>query len=375
MKMKLFISWSGERSRAVAEALRGWIPDVIQAVQPWMSSEDIDPGSRWSTEINKEMETTKFGIVCITPENLDSAWLLFESGALAKTIESTFVCPYLIGLDSKSLKGPLNQFQAVQAHQDDTYALIRSINQCLGEYSLPEDKLRRSFERWWPDLEMSLQKLPEPAGDPRHISFLASPLGLEGVYQTRGAALENFVGYLRTEIERSHQGEPSRIWIVSSSCRGFLMMAMEHFDGQGIIDQIASHKCDFRMLMTDPAMADFRAKQESRNKGDIQTEIRNGITRMKNAGIERKCIKYYPGTPTVFAIATTDRMLLNPYPYERESQRCFSLIVHKTNNTEDIYHQYMDAHFEKPWKRGKEIPLTDWSRPSTRSQRRRSGQR
>ncbi|HEX8068660.1 MAG TPA: toll/interleukin-1 receptor domain-containing protein [Pyrinomonadaceae bacterium] len=358
--MKLFISWSGVRSKAVAEALRGWIPDVIHAVQPWMSSEDIDPGARWSAEIDKGLDATKFGIICVTPENIDTPWILFEAGALAKAIADTSVCPYLVGLDYTSLRGPLAQFQAAQARRDDTYALVRTINQCLGEDALSEDRLRRSFERWWPDLEAVLENLPEPASDASPISLLASPLGLEGVYQTRGAALENFAGSLNAEIDKAQQGKPARIWIVSSSCRGFLTAAIERFDGQGMIDQIANTPCDFRILMTDPDMADFRAEQEGRAQGAIQTEIRAGIAMLKYAGIKRENLKYYPGTPTVFAISTADKMLLNPYPYERESQRCFSLIVRKTNSPEDIYHQYIDSHFEKPWKRAKEIPPSDW---------------
>jgi hypothetical protein len=59
--MKVFLSWSGERSRAIAEALREWIPNVIQAVQPWMSAEDIDKGLRWISEVAIELEQTRFG--------------------------------------------------------------------------------------------------------------------------------------------------------------------------------------------------------------------------------------------------------------------------------------------------------------------------
>ncbi len=44
--MKVFISWSGKRSRALAEAFRDWLPNDTQAIKPWMSDVDIDKGTR-----------------------------------------------------------------------------------------------------------------------------------------------------------------------------------------------------------------------------------------------------------------------------------------------------------------------------------------
>ena len=39
--MKIFISWSGERSQKIAELFKDWIQCVIQAAKPWISSHDV----------------------------------------------------------------------------------------------------------------------------------------------------------------------------------------------------------------------------------------------------------------------------------------------------------------------------------------------
>jgi hypothetical protein len=109
--MKIFISWSGIRSKAVAEALHDWLPTIIQAVRPWLSPADIDKGTRWRTEVATELEHSQVGIVCLTPENLNSSWLLFEAGALSKIQESSFICTLLYDLEPSTVVGPLGQFQ------------------------------------------------------------------------------------------------------------------------------------------------------------------------------------------------------------------------------------------------------------------------
>jgi hypothetical protein len=85
--MQVFISWSGQRSRAVAEVLRTWLPKVIQSLDPWMSDEDIDAGSRWLADVTTSLNQAKVGLICVTPENQHKPWLLFEAGALSRSIE------------------------------------------------------------------------------------------------------------------------------------------------------------------------------------------------------------------------------------------------------------------------------------------------
>jgi hypothetical protein len=158
--MKVFLSWSGESSRRLAAALREWLPTVLQAVEPWMSAEDVDKGARWSAQVAGELAQAKVGILCLTRDNLAAPWLLFEAGALSKALERTFVCPYLLGLRPADLRGPLVQFQAAEANRADTRRLVATLNAALGASALSERRLDRAFATWWPELEKSLAALP-----------------------------------------------------------------------------------------------------------------------------------------------------------------------------------------------------------------------
>jgi hypothetical protein len=70
--MKVFISWSGERSQIFAKALHEWLPMVLQSVVPWLSHADISAGDRWADTVAKELEASEFGITRITRENMSS---------------------------------------------------------------------------------------------------------------------------------------------------------------------------------------------------------------------------------------------------------------------------------------------------------------
>jgi hypothetical protein len=85
--MKVFISWSGERSKRIAEAFRDLLGDILQNVESWLSFEDIQKGARWNSEIAVQLKDSNLGLVCLTPEAQESPWLLFEAGALSVRME------------------------------------------------------------------------------------------------------------------------------------------------------------------------------------------------------------------------------------------------------------------------------------------------
>ncbi len=158
--MKVFVSWSGARSRMAAEALTDWLPKVIQAVEPFYSP-DMEKGAQWSTQIDAALEGTSFGVVCLTPENLDSRWIHFEAGALSKIPDSR-VWTFLVGLRPGDVPQPLGKFQATVAQKVDVRKLLEAINQQL-PVPLTTAVLDDAFEVRWPALE---SKLIEAATSP-----------------------------------------------------------------------------------------------------------------------------------------------------------------------------------------------------------------
>ncbi|MBY4767334.1 TIR domain-containing protein [Burkholderia ambifaria] len=150
--MKVFISWSGPTSHQVAVALRDWLPQVVQSIKPYVSSEDIDKGARWSSDIAKELDGSEYGIVCLTQDNLTAPWINFEAGALGKSIDKSKVSPFLFRMERSQVQGPLVQFQFTVFERNDVFKLLTSINSAHTGGSLESDRLTAAFDVWWPKL-------------------------------------------------------------------------------------------------------------------------------------------------------------------------------------------------------------------------------
>jgi hypothetical protein len=164
--MKVFICWSGERSQAVAQSLRDWMPLVLHFVQPWLSDVDIAAGERWTQSVAKELETTNFGVICLTRENITSPWILFEAGSLAKSFQGSRVIPLLLDLEFSEISGPLAQFQAKKIDKDGINEMMQSINQAEPQ-PIPETRTKELFEALWPKLEKQLSSVPKKAASPK----------------------------------------------------------------------------------------------------------------------------------------------------------------------------------------------------------------
>ncbi len=151
--MKIFITWSGAQSHNVATALKDWLPYIFPGMELFVSSESIRKGKRWRAEISKELDTSNFGIACLTPDNLTAPWLLFESGALSKSVKEASLYTLLLArLRPADVDGPLSDFQHTTFEKEDFFKLVKSINE-VNTPKVEEPRLRVMFDKFWGDLD------------------------------------------------------------------------------------------------------------------------------------------------------------------------------------------------------------------------------
>ncbi|MFT8324365.1 toll/interleukin-1 receptor domain-containing protein [Oenococcus sicerae] len=163
----IFISWSGSASKELASSFRDWIPLVLQNATPFMSSKDIKAGELWNTTINERLQDSSIGIIFVTPENIDSPWLNFESGALSRGLNDTGtkVVPVVFGTDDPAYllsNGPLKQFQGLlKVDRSDFIELIDAINDSDDNMKLNSTVLHKTFDKWWPEFKDKIDKIDQ----------------------------------------------------------------------------------------------------------------------------------------------------------------------------------------------------------------------
>jgi diguanylate cyclase (GGDEF)-like protein len=157
--MQVFISWSGNLSRGVAETLASFIQHVVRGVNTFVSTHDIDAGDRWEARVIEELERTHHAILCVTRDNQSSRWLNYEAGALGKALGRAKVIPYTLGFPPGDMQiGPLSRFQGVENNEDGTWSLVRTLNRSMSSPN-EEGFVREDFDLWWPRLRQKMSEI------------------------------------------------------------------------------------------------------------------------------------------------------------------------------------------------------------------------
>lgn len=155
-KYNVFLSWSGQRSQALALFFSKWLPRVIQVAKPFYSDEEIPKGTTGYEKIREALKTSSFGVAFITRENSQALWIHSEIGALWG--DKKECSPFMIDGDIGEIKGLIPTIQQTKPDRDDVLRLIHSIRDILIP-SLSDEVVDRAFEREWSDLDKKIKEV------------------------------------------------------------------------------------------------------------------------------------------------------------------------------------------------------------------------
>ena len=167
--MSVFISWSGERSRGLAEALQWFLPRVLQRLDIFMSAKDIPTGARWLHVLSEHLRQVNFGIICVTEDNLNAPWIYFEAGAISNAVQQTMVAPVLLDIDIERVEMPLSIFQmAMATRKEDLKRLVNSINET--DKHVDQSILDETFQLYWNGFLRLVRDIPIPSLDEDYLA-------------------------------------------------------------------------------------------------------------------------------------------------------------------------------------------------------------
>lgn len=165
LRVRIFASWSGDESRQIAELFKAWIPSVIQDAEVYVSSQDIGKGERWQASVSNSLAEIDFGVIIVTKTNVNAPWILFEAGALSKSVKG-IVVPLLCGVENfEAAKSPLTQFQYARVVEEEMRDLVLQINTYLAK-PLDQARVERAFAKWWPDFISGYEAIELPDDKP-----------------------------------------------------------------------------------------------------------------------------------------------------------------------------------------------------------------
>jgi TIR domain len=84
--IKVFICWSGTRSQLFSKAVEKLLKNVLASDVEISISTKIGKGTEWFDELRNDLNNADCGILCLTPEAIDSPWVHFEAGLLVREL-------------------------------------------------------------------------------------------------------------------------------------------------------------------------------------------------------------------------------------------------------------------------------------------------
>ena len=281
MPTKVFLCWSGARSRNLAQAVQKWLPGILGDRLMLSISTQIEKGADWLEELRRALNNSDCGILCLTPEAIESPWIHFEAGLIVRALSEgkslepsptseRRVFPLLYGVDAQALHGPLGAYQSTSAtEKDDAFRLIEAIHHLMPERErVAKTRLTELHGRRWEGFQAALEAIPRVSLReimPAFESLFRRKTFQESIYDCLSQTwLDRYNGSRDTEMKlRAHQDT------VRKACRPFVADVFEE-----LVTALDSYTMGISKLVGKP---------------EFPIDPKSGQVNFKNPGIARVC--------------------------------------------------------------------------------------
>ena len=358
--MDTFVSWSGRRSRAFAEAVVEWLRSVLYLSHPWMSDQ-IEPGAKWSEIVGSKLGGARLGIICITPENVDAPWLVFEAGALSNRFGDVHVVPLLFDMRPSDLHGPLAQFQALTFGRDSMLTLGRMINGILGRQKVDDDVLKKSISWQWRNLSTAVEKASLLPIESTTIPQVLKALRKRGLPEpSEGRSLNFDKGFESHQLyEALFSQVRKRLYVFGRKNRK--VFDKEHDDFFANLAARSTQGFDFRCLFLSPN-APKNVVAEAHGDPTFVTELKDAIVQARlrlkkhNLSHDKFCRTYKVHRPHA-VIVMDELVLFAPTGVDTEGKvKPLTKAPFKIVDSSDSFGRELLDMFIAAWNNGKPLP-------------------
>ena len=153
----------------MAEAIAGqWLPEIFGTkVTSFVSFTDIEKGEEWFDRVVAELGKADTAVLCLTPENLSSPWMHFESGMVSR-LGKGIVFTFFLGSDAAKIQDPLKQIQVTLSTEPDTKRLALKLG-ALAQVAESETQAR--WANAWSQLAGVIREVGTPGLEDLYPGF------------------------------------------------------------------------------------------------------------------------------------------------------------------------------------------------------------
>ena len=395
IKAKIFISWSKNKSKELAEATKNFLENTLGNSIEFFFSPEMYKGTCADNEIHKNLLECDKCLVCITSENFKNPWLLYEAGVVYganySKANKRIVIPILfedVPEWSSWVDKPLNRYVTIQLQNSNhefavgKKSFIEFLTELACEFNIKFEKER--FNRNWSTYEKEIKKILEKGQlipreckelvnkllEDNHNNFtLTSPeISKEHIVFHKGFTTHALTKILTDSITQ-YQGK--YLWIYGRKNKKIMSREYDDFF-KFLADEGIKNGVDFRCLFPMPkSNATNKASSKDREK-IFDCELMASLTRalsLKNQfglPVEKVFRLYF--TPRTESIIRSDNAVIYrtiicdadgyPLPYTNTGFEILSAIYDKNSSNNKGFNAVQK--FEKIWNSETEsVPLTE----------------